>query len=312
MAWFGPIPYMKPPEPMPADVWHELLHRSSPIQGLSYELTPNREKQSQGVIIKTNSHGMRDDEPLGGADDSVCNVLVLGDSFTFGFGVEGNETYTNVLERLLTNYTSDKVVQVLNLGVGGYSSKDEALVLRRKGMDWTPKLIIVGYVLNDPEIDPVQPLHRYYQDEKWWQYFNTFRLVATAKHEHDIKTLGGGDYIRYLHERDNDKWKSVQAAFSSMQETVKGKDIPVLLAIFPFMQGDKWADYQYGDLHSQVANAGKDSGFNTIDLADVYSMHPQELLMVAPDDGHPNALGHKLAAEAIYQTIQEHNLLECM
>ena len=312
LAWLYPVSYMQPPEPVPADTWRELLHRSSAIPGLSYELVPDREKESKGVRIKTNSHGMRDDEPLEGSGDSACNILVLGDSYTFGFGVEGNETYSNVLEGLLKNDVSGKVVQVLNSGVGGYSSKDEALVLKSKGLKWNPKLIIVGYVLNDPEIEPVQPLHRYYQDERWWQYFNALRLVAKAKYDYDVKTLGGGNYLRYLHSRDGDKWKSVEAAFLDIQEVARKKDVPVLLVIFPMMKGVKWADYPYGDLQSQVASAGRESGFPTIDLTDVYSVHSQKVLMVAPDDAHPNALGHKLAAEAIYQMIQEHNLLACI
>ena len=178
-------------------------------------------------------------------------------------------------------------------------------------MKWNPALIIVGYVLNDPEIEAIQPLHRYYQDVKWWQYFNIFRLIASAKNEYDVKTLGGGNYIRYLHNTDSEKWKSVQAAFSDIEETAVGRDIPVLLVIFPLMKGVEWSDYLYGDLHSQVAREGKESGFNTIDMTEVYTMHSQELLMVAPDDAHPNMLGHKLAAETIYQIINEYNLLDC-
>ena len=136
MVWFNPVQYMLPPAPIPNDTWRELLHRSSSIPGLSYELVPNKEKFSKGATIKTNSHGMRDDEPLDRDLDSACTVLVIGDSYTFGFGVEGHETYANILEELLKNNAPNKAVQVLNMGVGGYSSRDEALVLKHKGMEW--------------------------------------------------------------------------------------------------------------------------------------------------------------------------------
>ena len=60
---FHPVYFRAPLERLPNDVWRELLHRRSPISGLSYELSPNREKYSHGAVIKTNSLGMRDDEP---------------------------------------------------------------------------------------------------------------------------------------------------------------------------------------------------------------------------------------------------------
>jgi len=312
MAWFNPVQYMKPPVPIPDDTWRELLHRSSSVPGLSYELVPGSEKFSKGANIKINSYGMRDDEPLHGDVNSECNVLILGDSYTFGFGVEGHETYANVLENLLTSHTSHKAVQVLNLGVGGYSSRDEALVLKYKGLEWDPELIVIGYVLNDPEIDPIQPLHRYFQESKWWQHINIFRLVAKEMNIYDINNLGGGDYIRYLHNRNGEKWGSVKIAFSDIQEIASKNDIPVILIIFPLMKGGEWENYKYGDLHSQVVNAGENSGFNTVDLTDAYSVYPQLSLMIAPGNGHPNALGHKLAADAVYKKVQEYNLLDCM
>ena len=162
MGRFFPVSYMSPPEPMPADAWRELIHRASSVPGLKYELVPGMEKYSQGVNIKINSHGMRDDEPLDGEAQLLCNILVLGDSYTFGFGVESEETYTNVLEDLLSNHTTDQAVQALNMGVGGYSSRDESLVVKNKGMMWDPDLIVLGYVLNDPETDLIQPRHRDY------------------------------------------------------------------------------------------------------------------------------------------------------
>ena len=179
-------------------------------------------------------------------------------------------------------------------------------------MEWNPKLIVIGYVLNGPEIDPIQPLHRYFQEAKWWQRLNILRLVAEEINSYDINNLGNGDYIRYLHNRDSEKWRSVKIALSDIQETIGKNDILVILTIFPMMEGGEWGGYKYSDVHSQVVNAGEGAGFNAIDLTDVYSAYPQMSLKVAHNDAHPNALGHKLAAEAIYKNIQEYNLLKCM
>lgn len=311
LGGFNLTGYMKPPTPLPGNTWRELLHRRSSVPGLRYELAPNREKYSHGAIINTNSYGMRDDEPVVGTF-SVCNVVALGDSFTFGFGVAGEDTYPSVLERLLADHAPGKTVQVLNLGVGGYSSQDQVAVLRHKGMQWDPALIIIGYVLNDPEVDPIQPLARYYQEPEWWQYSNLLRLGARLKYEWAVKTLGGGDYIEYLYAPDREKWSSVLTAFSEIERIAKENGVPVLLVVFPLTIVNDWSNYPYRRLHSQVVKAGTASGFYTIDLYDTYSEHAPAELTVAEKDAHPSSLGHRLAAKAIYKVIQEFDLLQCM
>ena len=124
---FRPQSFMAPQKPTGA-VWQELLHRPSPIPGLAYELTPNMTKFSLDALIRTNSHGMRDQEPIPMEDSSVFRIVVLGDSFTFGFGVENDETYPNVLEDLLnqSHASEGQRLHVLNFGVGGDSTRDEA------------------------------------------------------------------------------------------------------------------------------------------------------------------------------------------
>ena len=306
------VAYMFPLEPMPNDTWRGLLHRRSSIPGLAYELAPNQVKRSHGAVVRTNSYGMRDDEPLKGPNDSACNIVVLGDSITFGFNVAGSETYSNVLERNLALGNTDATIQVLNFGVGGYSSRDEVFVLDHKAMLWNPDLIIVRYSLNDPEIDPIQPLHQYFQKPEWWQQFNILRLIAVVKREWEIDALGYGDYLRYLHAENEEKWNSVLSAFSDVQKIGSENGIPILLAIFPATRDAEWSEYPFRDLHSQISNAGKDNGFVVVDIYDTFMMHKPEELMSRPRDAHPSSLGHRLAAVAIQEAIEDNHLLRCL
>ena len=48
-----------------------------------------------------------------------------------------------------------------------------------------------------------------------------------------------------------------------------------------------------------------DAGYQTIDLANVYSGYDIDKLTFAPWDKHPNPLGYKLIANAIYKQINE-------
>jgi GDSL-like lipase/acylhydrolase family protein len=300
-----PIPYRRPPIPIPEDSWHRLLHRPSSVPGLAYELIPNREQFSRGALIRTNSFGMRDDEPRPGTDETLHRIVVLGDSYTFGFGVPGEATYSNVLERLLNEKSKAKQFEVLNFGVGGYSTHDEALVLEYKGMRWNPEMVILGYVLNDPEIDPIQPLQQYYQKISWWQYSNVLRLVARVKNYLDVMELGDGDYIKYLH-ADRRKWRSVLQGFDKIASLARERKIPVLVLIFPLMR-TPWAEYPYRNLHQQVANAAKGKGLYVIDLYAPFLRYTPEELRVSLEDEHPSSLAHQLTADAVYEWMVAHN-----
>jgi lysophospholipase L1-like esterase len=303
LRFFYPIDYRMPPPHIPDDVWRAFLHRASPIPGLAYELVPNREKYSHGAVVKTNSWGMRDDEPLPKNDRSVHRIAVLGDSFTFGFGVSGEDTYPNVLERLLNKEIKGGKHEVLNFGVGGYSTRDEALVLRHKALDWNPDLVIVGYFLNDPEVDPVQPLHAYYQKTSWWQHVNLLRLIAKAKHRLDVRIYGGGDDCRYLYAPTQPQWQGMVEALGEIAGMAAERKIPVLLIIFPMTMDKPWADYPYRDLHRQLEGAAERMGIHVIDLYETYRQYPGRVLMVDSGDSHPSKTAHEVTADVVYRWI---------
>jgi hypothetical protein len=59
------------------------------------------ERTCFSVHLRANSYGARDVERPRGAEDGVHRVVVLGDSFAEGFGVEEHERLTNLLEQKL-------------------------------------------------------------------------------------------------------------------------------------------------------------------------------------------------------------------
>jgi len=309
--YISPSNYMKPVRPKPKNVWRELLHQPSEVPGLAYELAPNKQKVSTGpgnqwrAVVVTNSAGMRDSpllDPKPG--QTLINFVVLGDSFTFGFGVENEATYANVLERILnqSNAEKDIIYQVLNMGVGGYSTRDESLVLEHKVQAYAPKLVIVGYVLNDPEIDPIQPLHRYYHEPRWWQQVNLFRMIAKLKLDYDIKRIGNGNYKHFLHNTDR-KWNSVRESFARMSKKAAEIDAKILLVIFPAIPRRGWNKYPYHSIHKKVETEGKTNRFAVLNLYETFRKHPPSELRLSDLDAHPSRLGHRITAEAIYRYL---------
>ncbi len=96
-----------------------------------------------------NSHGLRcPDFPLkkpGGEK----RILTIGDSVTMGHGVAEGEAYPQLLQKYLDERLPDVSLRVINGGVNAYSTREELMFLRKKGMTYEPDVVIVGFVLND-------------------------------------------------------------------------------------------------------------------------------------------------------------------
>ncbi|MBA3015125.1 MAG: hypothetical protein FP815_09245 [Desulfobulbaceae bacterium] len=79
------------------------------------------------------------------------NIVVLGDSFAFGWGVEEGETFSSLLEMRLRQI--DPAIQVLNMAQSGYSLDQVLNTYELYGKQFDPIFIIYLYCYNDP-IDP--------------------------------------------------------------------------------------------------------------------------------------------------------------
>jgi len=95
--------------------------------------------------IEINSKGMRDKSYDYKKPEGIKRIVVLGDSFTWGYGVEEKNIFTEILEdELLKN------IQVINMGVSGYGNDQELLFLKKDGIRYDPDLVVVAfYIGND-------------------------------------------------------------------------------------------------------------------------------------------------------------------
>jgi len=93
--------------------------------------------------VTHNSRGLRGSEHGYERVPGKYRILILGDSFAWGFGVRDNEVFSQVLESLAPN------VEVINMGVSGYGTDQELLLYTEEGYKYKPDLVVLAFFSND-------------------------------------------------------------------------------------------------------------------------------------------------------------------
>jgi HEAT repeat protein/lysophospholipase L1-like esterase len=94
-----------------------------------------------------NGDGLRDRDHEVARTPGTRRVVCLGDSTTLGWGVSPQEAYPQVLEEMLES-EGDRT-EVLNVALGGWSTRQELIAYRRVARKYRPDVVILGICLND-------------------------------------------------------------------------------------------------------------------------------------------------------------------
>ena len=101
----------------------------------------------------TNSLGLRGREVDVVKNSDTFRILMLGDSFTMGHGVNDDETFSVLLERSLQGkhvaIKGKSTVEVLNAGVGSYAPVLSFLQLTKKLSALDPDLVVLNFDMSD-------------------------------------------------------------------------------------------------------------------------------------------------------------------
>ena len=132
-------------EKMPVDFksFHgELLHKYDPELG--WALRTNLHL-SYPYVVNTNSIGLRNKEV--GQKQSI-RLLAIGDSRTFGDGVDDEQTWISQLQKKLDDLQPGRF-EVINAGVCGWNAIQGMKYLETRGLDLNPDMVIFSFGVNE-------------------------------------------------------------------------------------------------------------------------------------------------------------------
>lgn len=114
---------------------------------LGWKLQPNLRNAPMydGKQVNSNSRGLRGTSEYRYTKDPSgrLRVLVIGDSYTFGDGLDDHETYAAQLGPRMPG------AEVINMGIHGYGHDQILLYFQREGFKYHPDIVVLGFVYYD-------------------------------------------------------------------------------------------------------------------------------------------------------------------
>jgi lysophospholipase L1-like esterase len=286
---------------------------------IGYEPVPvvyaGRDLSFYDYLGASNSLGFRDREHAVAKPPGVYRIVVLGDSIAAGLHVERSEdVFPPILERLLVQ--DGLRAEVINLAVSGYNTQQEVEMLREKGLQYRPDLVVVAYTMSSREHVDGDILKTLLEAEQRqdgvssarfnsWMIqsalyrFLRFRVLA-AKRPPEATAATATPTQHYL---DLVSADTVAPYFGVLRDLAGRHHFQVLIAVFPrFVR--TFGYYTFGRQHQFVADLAKANGFALADLLVPFSdCRKASIEPISSDNFHPSPYGHRCAAAAIARAV---------
>lgn len=241
------------------------------------------------VEYRIGANGFRDLDRSRERPPDVFRIAVLGDSFTFGFGVRSEDVLTRHLERLLEKQGLDgRRFEVMNFGMPAYSTHEERVLYERIVREYRPQLVLLVMCWND-DLSFADELRLRREQVESSIGIRLARLLPFWPWDFRPK----GDFARSAEEIERlDRLCREDGANLAV----------VLFRVDPGNEG-------WGRLLKAVRPRLERLGIPLLDLGEAFSKTSDSAWFVHKGDRHPNESAHRLAAEEIMRFLGARGLI---
>ncbi|MEK6259441.1 MAG: SGNH/GDSL hydrolase family protein [Planctomycetota bacterium] len=288
-------PFLGDPAPQrrgPAVDFGDMIQQREDL--LEHELIPNWTGTWSNATITINRWGMRDRDRAIAKPAGTRRIALIGSSLVMGFGVGDEQTFSRLLEEQLNADagSQNRHYEVLNFGVGRYSPLHRRLQIEHKVIPFHPDLIV--YFAHQDEL------------------YTSARRLATAVYrgikledvclDHLVQNEGFTDsaseaHIHTVMERHHAE--ILRCTYRRMA-ACRVAGVQVLYVYLP-APGDHNLPFDPRICLSMAAEAG----IETADLSTWWGDRSPVEVLLGKADYHPNALGHRLLAEALEEILRQ-------
>jgi hypothetical protein len=272
--------------------------------------------------VRINALGFRGPEVAPAPAPGRRRVLLLGDSFVFGVGVDDGSVVTARLEELL-----GEGHEVVNLGVSGYSTDQQLLLFEETGRGLRPDLVLLVMADNDFLANTQDFVYRAYPKP----VFEARPDGVLVRPRGPVPRLSRSEETRWWLWRHSLLWRRAStlpgppgAWFLVRQPHAAGDPLAVTLALVTALKerveeaGARLVVFNTGHRgeetrwHQQLRPRLREHGCLFLGLEETLGRARDERRGAwdFPGDSHWNVDAHRLVAEVARAFFEKHSLLE--
>ena len=256
---------------------------------------------------KLNSLGYRDDEWSIDKSVGVRRIAFVGDSFTYGWGIERvKDRFTDGIQARI-NRVLPGSTEVMNVAKPGWDTSAQIKPIQDMIALFGVDEVILCYVPNDIEkllptkadFNPTKPPHpALFNPDSSALFDSLYHRICvprapTVTGYHDWLAAGfATDHI----------WRRHQQQLRAIVDRCQEQGVTLRVVLLPFIRtnGDK---FQPKRLYTHLQQFFEASGVRVLNLYPVIAGVELNELMVSKYDAHPNERANELFAEAIWQAF---------
>ncbi|MFC2169043.1 SGNH/GDSL hydrolase family protein [Acidobacteriota bacterium] len=282
---------------------------------LLYELRPNSGARVMGIRFEINSSGFRD-KKYSLRKDKKKRIIFVGDSITYGWNIELEETYHKILERTLDLKGYD--VDAMGMGIVGYNTIQEYYLIKDKALKFNPDMIILQISPND--FERTVSIKRYKEGKELTLVpYNDFLIPYLVgqgaisrmlmKYSHFYKFINLKLY--WLIKKRNKEFApkeyfllGEEASFQYLKKIkylLDREGVQFSVVIFPFKKLEDI--YPYESLHNKIHQQLEKMHVPYFDLYSAFNENGKEDIW--EDRLHPNAKGNAIAGRYFSDFVEE-------
>lgn len=305
---------------------NETLYQRSDDAELVYQPVPGSSVEMEYGPTSFNMAGMRMDREVSEAHGGGTRVAVLGDSLVWSEFLPAHDAIPQRLDEAL-----GEGWEVLNFGVSGYDTTQEAAWYERHIRRFGADVVVVVWCMNDMMIMS-GPFERFANDsnrarkdaqESLMERVAPVRretidrVVAQQEREATFKLwarLQGmlararfdADYVdEYLvMQAQPERAAQTEAAIARLGSAIRADDARPVFVISPVLEA--WEDYHWLALHAWVRRHAEQAGFEVVDLLDAWrDTEDPETMRISGDNLHYDGSGSRLFAETVARSLRD-------
>jgi lysophospholipase L1-like esterase len=259
----------------------------------------------QEVPVRINSHGLRGPDFPTEKPPGVTRVLVIGDSFAFGYLLPEAESLPAQLQQTLDARGGPARVQVINAGVPGYGIFTERAFLEHIGLGFAPDVVVLSASPGDifdagTQKDSAGTTVNLSREFRVYEAVRSSALMAAMEYiffqaiaRLDPKlSLTHGFHAETLSTAMERAWTRYTRTFAQLAQLARAHHVPLILMLYP-PQLDLYSDAT--PVTARWAKLAADNGVTFVDLLPTFRPARSQGLFV-PADGHPNGTANRIAA----------------